>query len=243
MTITLNNPLLILCLFYFALSSFIFYLFKRSNLFFKIIVFSAIISAFIVVEQVNRIEVTISALMGFFVIYRETIFEFFAGAKYFIENIFFSISSFFRSLFNACAWLFNLFGKLSPQTQEAPREPPRRTNNNQNRESEQTQNQQQERQNRNHAEQERIRQAKEDLKRQREKAREEQVDQDSRSPQKILGLHDGFTFSDLKKAYKQAVSRYHPDKYAHMSESFQKEAEQELVKVQVAYNELLKKAK
>ena len=238
MTITLNNPLLVLCLFYFALSSFVFYLFKRANLFFKVIVFSAVISIFIVVEQVNRIEVTLSALLGFFIVYRESIFEFIAGVKYFSENLIFATSSFFGGVFKIFAWLFKLLAKLSLPPQEEQAEQPQRTNHHQNRENRRSQSQQQERQ--RQAEQERIRQAKEDLKRQREKARQEQ---DNRSPEQILGLQDGFTLSDLKKAYKLAVSRYHPDKYAHMSEVFQKESEAELVKVQQAYNELLKKAK
>lgn len=98
-----------------------------------------------------------------------------------------------------------------------------------------------------------VNQAKEEFKRAREEAkkREEQeraekdgknayqTRSDNRSFEEILGLPTPFSKSELNRAYKTAVSRYHPDKYVHMSEQFQQEAQQEFVKIQKAYNYLL----
>ncbi len=96
------------------------------------------------------------------------------------------------------------------------------------------------------AKQDAINKAKEEVKRAREQAKRKEDQQDDnnggggRSYQQILGLSDNFSLADLMRAYKLAVSRYHPDKYSHMSESFQKEAQAEFVKVKKAYNELIK---
>lgn len=100
-----------------------------------------------------------------------------------------------------------------------------------------------------HSEQEEyVRRAKEKVRQAREEAEkakrgEEQqgsVGGDRRTPRQILGLSDTFTLEELKKAYKQAAFRYHPDKYAHMSETFQKEAQTEFVKAKNAYDVLMK---
>ena len=91
-----------------------------------------------------------------------------------------------------------------------------------------------------------INQAKEELRKAREQAKTKEDQQDDntggggRNYRQILGLGDKYSLADLMKAYKLGVSRYHPDKYSHMSESFQKEAQDEFVKVKKAYNELLK---
>jgi DnaJ-domain-containing protein 1 len=62
--------------------------------------------------------------------------------------------------------------------------------------------------------------------------------QDTRSCEDILGLSSGYTKNELKIAYKRSVSRFHPDKYVHMSESFRAEAEEEFKKIQRAYKVL-----
>ena len=51
-------------------------------------------------------------------------------------------------------------------------------------------------------------------------------DRDTRTAREILGLSLYFTQEELKKAYKIKASRFHHDKYAHMSQSFRSEAEQ-----------------
>lgn len=88
---------------------------------------------------------------------------------------------------------------------------------------------------------EKVRQAREEA--ERKKREEEQgggTGVDQRTPRQILGLGETFTLDELKKAYKQAAFRYHPDKYAHMSETFQKEAQAEFVKAKNAYEILMK---
>ena len=227
MIITVNNALLILCLFYFAVSAFIFYLFRKVNLFFKVIVFCFILSIILTVADVNRIEVTVSVVLGFFVIYRESIIELFLDCKYWLESLFDFVKSIVLGIGKVFLWFFGIFKLIKSSQQTA-----NTTNSNQQQETTQNQtsnNQQSQEQ------AERVRQAKEELRR----MREEQEAKDNRSHQDILGLNGSFTLSELKEAYRLAVSRYHPDKYSHMSEAFQKEAEQELVKVQQAYRTLL----
>ena len=227
MILTVNNALIILCLFYFAVSAFIFYLFRKVNLFFKIIVFCFILSIILTVADVNRIEVTLSVVFGFFVIYRESIIELFLDCKYWLENLFDFVKGFVLAIGNVFVWFFGIF-KLFKSNQQ--------TSNTENSSQQQGSNQNQTNNSQQSQEQEqRVRQAKEELRR----IREEQEAKDNRSHQDILGLNGSFTLSELKNAYRLAVSRYHPDKYSHMSEAFQKEAEQELVKVQQAYRALL----
>ena len=228
MIITVNNALLILCLFYFAVSAFIFYLFRKVNLFFKVIVFCFILSIILTVADVNRIEVTLSVVFGFFVIYRESIIELFLDCKYWLENLFDFVKGIVVGIGKIFLWFFGIFKlfKSSQQTSTTANNSGQQQGTSHNQTNNNQQSQEQE---------ERVRQAKEELRR----MREEQEAKDNRSHQDILGLNGNFTLSELKEAYRLAVSRYHPDKYSHMSESFQKEAEQELVKVQQAYRELI----
>ncbi|WP_198328310.1 J domain-containing protein [Methylovulum psychrotolerans] len=91
---------------------------------------------------------------------------------------------------------------------------------------------------------EELRRAREEVRQAREQAKKKEAkpntDNDGRSHQEILGLSATFTEPELKQAYRLAVSRYHPDKYAHMSKAFQEEAGREFVKIQQAYNALIK---
>jgi len=91
---------------------------------------------------------------------------------------------------------------------------------------------------------EKVRQAREEAEKAQKAEREEEQrggsTGDRRTPRQILGLGESFTLDELKKAYRSAASRYHPDKHLGMSETFKKEAEAEFIKVQNAYNTLLK---
>jgi hypothetical protein len=87
---------------------------------------------------------------------------------------------------------------------------------------------------------EKVRQAREEAERKKREEEQGNSGGDQRTPRQILGLSDTFTLEELKKAYKQAAFRYHPDKYAHMSETFQKEAQAEFVKAKNAYDVLMK---
>lgn len=63
---------------------------------------------------------------------------------------------------------------------------------------------------------------------------------DVNSDYKVLGLEPGASDEEIKKAYRQMVSRYHPDKVSQMGEEYQKGAEEKFRKVQEAYENIRK---
>jgi len=91
----------------------------------------------------------------------------------------------------------------------------------------------------------------EEFKRKREQAENEQRDRARReaeersrssnsSYEKLLGLVPGYTKVDLKKAYRKASSKYHPDKHANASESKLKELQEMQARINEAYEKLRK---
>ena len=60
------------------------------------------------------------------------------------------------------------------------------------------------------------------------------------SAYKILEIERNASNSDIKKAYREMVKKYHPDKLQHMDEAYQKGAEEKFRKVQEAYEQLQK---
>ncbi len=60
------------------------------------------------------------------------------------------------------------------------------------------------------------------------------------SAYKILEIERTATVSDIKKAYREMVKKYHPDKLQHMDEVYRKGAEEKFRKVQEAYEQLQK---
>lgn len=54
----------------------------------------------------------------------------------------------------------------------------------------------------------------------------------------ILGLQPGASQEEIKKAYKEACKKHHPDKVQHLGEEFRKEAEVKFKKINEAYNHL-----
>lgn len=60
------------------------------------------------------------------------------------------------------------------------------------------------------------------------------------SAYKILEIDRTATVSDIKKAYREMVKKYHPDKLQHMDEVYRKGAEEKFRKVQEAYEQLQK---
>lgn len=298
MTFTINNLLIVVCFFYFLLSAFLAYLFKSANIFFKIVLFLFILSAFVTLESTNRIEVTISAILGFLFIYFEPVLDFFYLLKIWLENlvigfvdmvrrilrfIFIPIANLFTGFYNFLSRLFKwnrvfipLSDPVKPSRNQGrayrsrhksrshrekkdddsgkTRQPDfrpssERTKNYHFRDKQSKPSSQQTTRPSatNPADQQKqdaIKQAKDQVRKAREQAKRKD-DQDGnggdqRSYRQILGLGDNFTMSELVKAYKTSVSRYHPDKYAHMSQSFQDEAKTEFIKVKNAYNSLIK---
>ena len=60
------------------------------------------------------------------------------------------------------------------------------------------------------------------------------------SAYKILEIEKTATDSEVKKAYRTMVKKYHPDKLQHMDEVYKKGAEEKFRKVQEAYEQLQK---
>lgn len=60
------------------------------------------------------------------------------------------------------------------------------------------------------------------------------------SAYKILEIDRTATIPEIKKAYRDMVKKYHPDKLQHMDEVYQKGAEEKFRKVQQAYEQLQK---
>lgn len=60
------------------------------------------------------------------------------------------------------------------------------------------------------------------------------------SAYKILEIDRSASNADIKKAYRDMVKKYHPDKLQHMDEAYQKGGEEKFRKVQEAYEQLQK---
>ena len=62
----------------------------------------------------------------------------------------------------------------------------------------------------------------------------------TKSPHEILEVRPGASQEEIQKAYRKAVSKYHPDKMAHLGKDFQELAQKRFLQIQKAY-EILKK--
>ncbi|MBW2193101.1 MAG: DnaJ domain-containing protein [Deltaproteobacteria bacterium] len=57
----------------------------------------------------------------------------------------------------------------------------------------------------------------------------------------ILGIERGAPREEIKKAYKQLASKYHPDKVNYLGDEFKKLAEERFKEIQKAYQELMER--
>jgi DnaJ-class molecular chaperone len=57
-------------------------------------------------------------------------------------------------------------------------------------------------------------------------------------PYLLLEVSPGASVDEIKSAYRRAVSRYHPDKVAHLGKEFQDLAHRKLLAIQQAYETL-----
>jgi DnaJ like chaperone protein len=60
------------------------------------------------------------------------------------------------------------------------------------------------------------------------------------SDYKVLGIESNETEEEIKKAYRQMVVRYHPDKVAQMGEEYKKGAKEKFQKIQEAFENIKK---
>jgi DnaJ like chaperone protein len=57
-------------------------------------------------------------------------------------------------------------------------------------------------------------------------------------PHRILGIEPNASVEQIKQAYRELASRYHPDKLEHLGEEFKTLAEKRFKEIQQAYQEL-----
>lgn len=57
-------------------------------------------------------------------------------------------------------------------------------------------------------------------------------------PYEILGISKNATAEEKKRAYHQALNRYHPDKVDHLGEDLKKVAYEKTAQIQWAYNQV-----
>lgn len=236
---------------------------KNAHLFFKPVIFLFLVLLLANVQQEHNLYKTVPVVLGILLVYSssivnqliqmiELIEELLFKLKYFLVSVFESIANLvgliflvifypFKLVFSAIGFIINpatrVFGSFKRDKYEDQVDcgEPFSSGTDYQRATQADQ-------------EEAVKQAKDEFRR----ARGEQDDkddvaytpntsarEDTRSYHEILGLPQNFNREDLKKAYKTAVSKYHPDHHQHMPESFRKEAEAELVKVNRAYNYLL----
>lgn len=83
------------------------------------------------------------------------------------------------------------------------------------------------------------------LKADQQKLREERAQAsgavDTRTPEEILGLRGEFTLADVKKAWRSEAARWHPDQLRNKPPHLVKQAEEELKRINTAYDTLKKR--
>ncbi|MGD2269595.1 MAG: DnaJ domain-containing protein [Desulfobacterales bacterium] len=57
----------------------------------------------------------------------------------------------------------------------------------------------------------------------------------AKDPYTVLGVDKNADPEEIKRAYRQLVNKYHPDKVAHLGDEFQKLAEKRFKEIQIAY--------
>lgn len=71
--------------------------------------------------------------------------------------------------------------------------------------------------------------------------REKSAQDAKRDPYQVLGVERGASPEAIKKAYRELAGTYHPDKFAHLGEDFQKTAEKRFKEIDEAYRTLMPK--
>ena len=61
-----------------------------------------------------------------------------------------------------------------------------------------------------------------------------------RSPHEVLGISLGASNGEIKKAYRQLMARYHPDKFSHLGTDFEATAHRKTQEIVNAYQQLVR---
>jgi len=59
-----------------------------------------------------------------------------------------------------------------------------------------------------------------------------------KDPYVVLGVERNASIEEIRKAYKELVARYHPDKVSHLGDEFKELAEEKFKQIQEAYQKL-----
>lgn len=90
--------------------------------------------------------------------------------------------------------------------------------------------------------QKRMKREQDRLNKEKERFRQEQASakpaKDTRTDEEVLGLKGEYTLSDLKKAWRAEVARWHPDQLGNKPPHLRKQAEEELKRINGAYERL-----
>ena len=252
MTFYLTNDFLVLSVFFFFVAWGFTKAFLWAGVLLKGAVFFVSFSLFITLEQMDSIEMTVASLLGALTALGGGLTNGLYTLKNSLENMLYWVREALGFLLSPFIWLFfrvrqtiidviSLF-KSQPQTdsnrQEKPQQSRKHTGGN-------NHNKGQDKKEQRQKAKEQFRQAQEEAEKKRVeeefKKNSNKADyQDNRSFEEILGVQAGYTKGELKTAYKRVASRFHPDKYSHMSEVFRLEAEEEFKKIQRAYSILLR---
>lgn len=57
----------------------------------------------------------------------------------------------------------------------------------------------------------------------------------------VLGLHNGASRDEIKRAYREMANKYHPDKVLYLGDEFRELAEKRFKEIQHAYQNLIRK--
>ncbi|RMF96827.1 MAG: DUF1232 domain-containing protein [Candidatus Schekmanbacteria bacterium] len=60
-------------------------------------------------------------------------------------------------------------------------------------------------------------------------------------PYEVLNVKRGANEEEIKKAYREMLAKYHPDKVSHLGEELQKLAHEKVIEIKKAYEELEKR--